>query len=205
VRHAETGGKSDKHAPQLRKATPEDADSLAWLINYAGEGMPLYLWSTMAEDGESAWDIGRRRARREEGGFSYRNAQVLDLDGTVLACLIGYPLPDRPAVIDYDNTPAMFVPLEELEQLAPGTWYVNVLAAEPRTRGQGFGTRLLSVADELAAANGKAGLSLITSDTNSGAQRLYERCGYRVVSDRKMVKDGWQSDSERWLLMTKTL
>jgi hypothetical protein len=26
------------------------------------------------------------------------------------------------------------VPLQELENLAPGTWYVNVLAVRPRTK-----------------------------------------------------------------------
>jgi hypothetical protein len=36
--------------------------------------------------------------------------------------------------------PAMFVPLQELENLAPGTWYVNVLAAYPEHRSQGHGT-----------------------------------------------------------------
>ena len=41
----------------------------------------------------------------------------------------------------------MFVPLQELENLAPGTWYVNVLAAYPEHRGQGYGTALLAVAE----------------------------------------------------------
>ena len=33
---------------------------------------------------------------------------------------------------------AMFVPLQELENLAPGTWYVNVLAVRPEFRGLGL-------------------------------------------------------------------
>jgi hypothetical protein len=36
-----------------------------------------------------------------------------------------------PEPIDLAEIPAMFVPLEELERSAPGTWYVNVLAAYP--------------------------------------------------------------------------
>ena len=54
----------------LRPARPEDAEALAELINYAGEGLPIYLWERMAESGETVWDVGRRRARREEGAFS---------------------------------------------------------------------------------------------------------------------------------------
>ena len=69
----------------------------------------------------------------------------------------------------------MFVPLQELENLAPGTWYVNVLAAYPDQRGQGLGTELLAVAGKLAAEAGSRGLSIIVSDANTGARRLYER------------------------------
>ena len=31
--------------PPYRRATPEDAGALAELINFAGEGLPLYLWA----------------------------------------------------------------------------------------------------------------------------------------------------------------
>jgi hypothetical protein len=53
----------------FRPAAIDDANVLAELINYAGEGMPLYLWSQMAEPGEAAWDVGRRRAAREGRQF----------------------------------------------------------------------------------------------------------------------------------------
>ena len=147
--------------PPYRRATPEDAGALAELINFAGEGLPLYLWAKMAEAGETPWDVGRRRAARQEGSFSYRNAIVVEAGGKVVASLIGYPLPDRPEPIDYDTLPALFVPMQELENLAPGTWYVNVLATYPEHRGQGLGAGLLHLAEQIAAAAGKSGLSII--------------------------------------------
>ena len=85
-------------------------------------------------------------------------------DGRVAAGLIGYPLPDRPEPIP-DTMPPMFVPLQELENLAPGTWYVNVLAAYPDQRGQGLGTALLAVADKLAAEAGSRGPQPSSSPT----------------------------------------
>ena len=88
---------------RLRKATKEDAFAMAELINFAGEGMPLYLWEKMAEDGETAWDVGRRRAQRDEGSFSYVNAVLAELNCDVVASLIGYRLGDEPEEIDYDN------------------------------------------------------------------------------------------------------
>ena len=57
-------------------------------------------------------------------------------------CLIGYEIPDNPEPLP-DDMPAMFVPLQELENLAPGTWYINVLAVRPQFRNQGLGTKLL--------------------------------------------------------------
>lgn len=189
--------------PPFRHATPDDAPALAELINFAGEGLPLYLWTEMAEPGENAWEVGRRRALREAGSFSYRNAVVAEADGRVVASLVGYALPDGPQPIDYGQMPAMFMPLQELENLAPHTWYVNVLAAYPEYRGRGYGTRLLGIAERLAAAAGSSGLSIIVSDGNAGAKRLYERRGYREMATRPMVKDRWQNPGTKWVLMVK--
>ncbi|UCH74124.1 MAG: GNAT family N-acetyltransferase [Rhodospirillales bacterium] len=191
--------------PPLRRATPADAAALAELVDIAGDGLPVYLWTRMAQAGETPWDVGQARARRKEGGFSYRNAVILEHEGGIAACLIGYPLADQPAPIDHDATPAMFVPLEELERLAPGSWYVNVLATYEGFRGRGYGARLLAVAEQLAAAAGKAKLSVIVSDANPGARRLYERCGYRLVAERPMVEDGWKTAGTRWLLLVKPI
>ena len=189
--------------PPFRPATQGDAPALTELVNFAGEGLPLYLWTRMAEAGESAWDVGRRRAMRETGSFSYRNATVAETGGRVIAGLIGYPLPDRPEAID-DEMPPMFVPLQELENLAPGTWYVNVLATSPEYRNRGYGTRLLGIAERLAAAAGRPGLSIIVSDANAGARRLYERCGCSEVARRPMVKEGWENPGENWVLLVKS-
>ncbi|MDA7949077.1 MAG: GNAT family N-acetyltransferase [Hyphomicrobiaceae bacterium] len=187
----------------FRAATPEDADHLAKFINYAGEGMPLYLWERMAEKGETPWDVGRRRARRMEGGFSFLNATIAEADGEVAGCLIGYALPEKPEAIDYETMPAMFVPLQELENLAPKTWYVNVLGVHPHLRGAGVGTALLKVAEERATQENCTGLSLIVAGANAGARRLYERCGYEERANREMVKDNWANPSTNWVLLTK--
>lgn len=191
--------------PPYRPATPADALPLAELVNFAGEGMPLYLWTNMAAPGESPWDIGQQRARRDSGGFSYRNTVVREHAGRVAAALIGYPLDDDPEPANYEDMPPMFVPLQQLEDLVPGTWYVNVLAAYPEYRGKGFGGGLLAIAEQLAAATGSSGLSIIVSDANSGARRLYERQGYAEIATRPMVKESWENAGENWVLLVKSL
>ena len=188
-----------------RQATPEDALPLSELVNFAGEGMPFYLWSRMAGADVSPWEIGRQRAQRDSGGFSYRNAVVREEGDKVVAALIGYPLADQPEPVNYDEMPAMFVPLQQLEDLAAGTWYVNVLAAYPEYRGKGFGAELLSIAEQLAADTNRVGLSIIVSDANTGARRLYERQGYTETAMRPMVKEDWENRGSNWVLLEKRL
>ena len=184
----------------LRPGRLGDAAALAELVNFAGEGMPLRLWEDMREPGETAWDVGRRRAAREEGSFSYRNAVIAEIDGQPAGALIGYAQPATPEPIDYATMPPAFVPLQELENLAPNSWYVNVLAVFPPHRGRGIGARLLGKADETAAGMGLPGLSVIVSAGNVGARRLYEACGYTQAAERdKVGEDG------AWVLLTKTL
>jgi ribosomal protein S18 acetylase RimI-like enzyme len=190
--------------PPFRQATLEDAAVLAELVNHAGEGMPLYLWERMAGPGETAWDVGRKRAAREEGGFSYRNAVVIEHDGTCAGALIGYAIAAEAVPIGSDMPP-MFVPLQELENLAPSTWYVNVLAVLPQARNRKLGSALLELADETGRAQGLRGMSVIVSDTNAGARRLYERHGYRLAGTRTKVKEGWENDGLEWVLLTKEL
>jgi len=108
----------------FRPALKADARLLAALVNFAGEGLPLYLWEKLAQPGETAWQVGIRRAEREEGSFSYRNAVIIVRQGQPAGCLIGYEISDTPDPIGSDIA-QMFVPLQELENLAPGTWYVN--------------------------------------------------------------------------------
>lgn len=187
-----------------RPGRPDDAGVLVDLVNYAGEGLPEYLWAQMAEPGETARDVGLRRARRDEGGFSYRNAEMAILEDQAAGCHIGYAIAPEPEPVP-DDLPAMFRPLQELENLAAGSWYINVLAVQPRFRGLGIGTGLISRAGVTASALGHDMLSLIVADGNHGARRLYGRCGFVERARRHMVKDGWITGSENWILMTKAL
>lgn len=186
-----------------RQAIPDDASAMVELVNMAGEGLPFYLWSNMAEEGQSPWDVGMERAKRESGGFSYKNTIVREESGKVVASLIGYPLDDEPAPTDYSDIPAIFVPLQQLEDMVPGTWYVNVLATYPESRGAGIGNELLAIAEGLAMALSKRGLSIIVADTNTRARRLYERNGYTELSQRGMVKDGWEHPGTNWVLLSR--
>ncbi|NCF25704.1 MAG: GNAT family N-acetyltransferase [Gammaproteobacteria bacterium] len=187
----------------LRDAVKGDCAELAELINIAGEGLPCYFWQQTAGPGEDPWQIGQARAARDTGGFSYRNSVIAEVDGKIAGALIGYAVADEPEPIDTDDTPPMFVPLAELENLAAGTWYINTVAAFQEFRGLGVGSTLMRRGEEIAAELGLRGTSLIVADANRGARRLYDRLGYEEVASRPMVKEGWQNDGENWVLMIR--
>ncbi|MDX1709899.1 MAG: GNAT family N-acetyltransferase [Rhodovibrionaceae bacterium] len=184
----------------IRPGNIRDAPLIARLANEAAEGMPLHLWRAMGEPGQDPWQVGIRRAGSEDAKISYRNAWIAEVDGRSVGCLIAYRQPASCEAIPED-TPAIFLPLLELEREAPGTGYVYVLCTLPEARGMGIGTSLLQFAERY---RGPRGMSLIVSDANLGARRLYERCGYRAVASRPMVKNGWQNPGTAWMLMIKT-
>lgn len=173
--------------PPLRRATREDCQRLAELMEIAGEGIPTYLWSLSAKEGQQPIDVGTERARREDASFSYRNAVVVEQDSEVVAMVLAYRLPEAEEAVDLDELPELLRPLVELELLVPQTFYINALATLPEYRGQGLGSELLEVANRLALEASCDELSLEVFEQNEGAVRLYERYGYRIVARLPVV------------------
>lgn len=82
---------------------------------------------------------------------------------------------------------------------------MNVLACYPEYRGQGLGSRLLGLAEEIARDQALRRMSVIVADNNVGARRLYERSGYEQVATLACVREGWKGDTENWVLLMKSL
>ena len=194
-----------KLSNNYRCATIEDAKSLAELVNMAGEGLPYYLWTQLAENTQSPWDIGKERAMREQGGFSYKNAIVRDEDQSVVCCLIGYPITEKLSPEDYGEIPGMFVPLQKLEDCAVASWYINVLATYSQHRMKGYGSEMLKIAEGLATENKLDRLSLIVANANTDAIRFYEKHHFKQADSREMIREGWETPSNEWLLMIKNI
>ncbi|WP_305985868.1 GNAT family N-acetyltransferase [Roseibium sp. MMSF_3544] len=187
--------------PPLKLATEADAPELAELVNYAGEGLPHYIWAGLAAEGQEPWEVGRaRQAEKARDG----TVVVVDHGTGAVAGLTGYKIGAAPVEIA-DDFPALFRPLQELENQALASWYVNVLACYPEYRGQGLGSRLLDLAEEIARSEGLQKTSVIVADNNTGARRLYERKGYKEAAKAPCVKEDWETDTEYWVLLIKPL
>lgn len=181
--------------PILRPARPEDAPHLARLVDMAGHGLPRASWAAMAPEGEDPLVFGAGRARRETGGFSYRNARILEIAEVVAGAIIAYPLPPEPRSLE--DIPLLARPLQELENLCPGRLYVNALALYPAFRGRGLGRQLLQAA-------GPGPQALITGSDNARALALYRRTGFVETARRPALGDGvWRPAHADWVLLTR--
>lgn len=188
----------------IRSARASDAPDLVRFINMAADDLPLHFWKKSVGPEGDPLAYGRERAARDKGNFSYTNAWLAEIEGQVAACLLGYPAEDTPGPIDPD-TPAIFVPLLELEALAPGSWYLNVLATDAGFRGRGCGSALIAQAEAVTRESGRSLVSLIAADTHLDALRLYRAKGFVEVARRPVVKGDWQVAASEWILFTKTL
>ena len=189
----------------FRPATKADASALAVLVDIAGEGLPAHLWSTLKVPGQSILEVGRERAAREKGGFSYRNAIVAEVGGEIAACLVGYRLDDPYDPGNLAEIPELVRPLVSLEAKVPGSWYVNVLATFPEFRRQGIGVALLAIAEQKARADGAGALSVIVAGGNERAARLYRRAGFTAAAREPLVPFPGYTHEGDWVLLIKRL
>lgn len=162
---------------KIRKATAEDVEQLAKLIDIAGEGIPTWLWAKTTNGTQTPLDVGKERARRTAGGFSYTNALVIENNerpgGMVLSYAIDEAPDDNP-----DDLPGPIAPFVELEKRSIGTWYINALAVFAEHRGLGLGTQLMKRVERLALDSGYEKMSIQVYAQNHGAVKLYKRLGY---------------------------
>jgi ribosomal protein S18 acetylase RimI-like enzyme len=189
----------------FRLASKADASALAVLVDIAGEGFPAHQWSTLKAPGQSILEVGRERAQREEGGFSYRNAVVAEIGGEVAACLVGYRLDDPYDLGNLAEISELVRPLVLLEAKAPGSWYVNVLATFPEFRGRGLAFELLGIAEDRAREEKAPALSVIVAAGNERAARLYRRAGFAEGARERLVMYPGCPHTGDWVLMIKGL
>lgn len=193
----------DKATPvSHRPATPGDAGCLVDIAEMAGGGLAEISWADFAEPGESLREVGLRRARRDEGGFSWRNATLFEIGGLVVGGLIGFPAPAAP-VPAHDDMPPVYRPFHELENLACGSWYINMLGVYPDARSRGVGGIMLAHAETVAREGGFSGTSVIVASVNEGAERLYRRSGYAEIGRRTVALQGWRHDGCEAILLAK--
>ena len=184
----------------IRPAGVDDAPVFRRVFELASEGLAPWVWQQAVTADKDAGAISLERMEAKLGAAAPGTALVAEMGGQPVGGVITYDIDAEPEEIE-DDTPAVFVPLIELENRAPRTHYVNALAVFPRFQGQGIGRRLLRAVYRNALDHG---MSLIAEDANLSAIGLYETEGFTEVARRPVVEaPGWSSPGQNWILMIR--
>ncbi|MGV2125513.1 GNAT family N-acetyltransferase [Agrobacterium vitis] len=187
----------------FRPATQEDCANLVLFADMATRRLTSFLWAQMATPGQSAFEVGRNVIRNTQGHFThFANWSVADNQGQTVGAFNGYVIPEP----SNSTVPApdIVVPLNELKNMAAGTWYISAAAIYPEYQGKGFGSLLLAEAERIARSKANDRLTLMVGSFNTGAYRLYQRCGFTEWA-RRPFRTFPGSDEGEWILMVKNL
>lgn len=92
-------------------------------------------------------------------------------DGTPLGCVTYVPGPENSLA----------------QHLRVGEASMRMLAVDPAAQGRGVGSALVAACLDRARADGRTAVFLHSLPAMVGAQRIYERCGFRRVPERDWV------------------
>ena len=182
---------------QVRRAMPEDAAFLARLTNIAGEGLPCFLWAQAAPDGTDPFRTGETRARRDEGGFSWKNAHVATWHGVDVGLIIDYDINGADSA---EGASPAIAPLITLEAQAVGTRYVNVLAVLPTARRRGIAQAMMQHLRQRTTRD----ITLIVRSENRNARAVYLVMDFEPVDTRPLGAGGPPDLTGDWMLMRRT-
>lgn len=184
----------------LRHATKKDAPVFRRVFQLASEGLAPWVWQQAATTEKDELAISLERMEQKLGSAVPGTAIVAEVGGQPAGGVITYDIGPEPEEIE-DDTPAVFVPMIELENLAPRTHYINALAVFPHFKGQGIGRKLLHTVYANALENG---MSLIAEDANPVALGLYESEGFVEIARRPVVEaPDWSCPGKNWILMVR--
>lgn len=189
----------------LRPATRKDAVDLAILMDMASRGLVNWVWSTMADPGQSALEVGRDRIlNRADLPSHFSRWRVAEHDGATAGGYAGYVVPDPYDPGDVSELPDVYGPLLELEALAAGSWFLMAIGVYPEFRRQGLGSTLLESALGAARDSDAEKIALTVSTANENACRLYEAHGFSEIARRQAVAFPASGGIGEWMLLSRS-
>jgi ribosomal protein S18 acetylase RimI-like enzyme len=167
----------------LRPARVEDAPAIARMFLISSDGLAAYVWSRLAEPGQSLESVGAARYARTGTVFSFENCLLAVRRGMIVGMGHAYAIEPR-GPCEFADDPVL-APYAELEE--PGSLYVAGLAVDGGHRGSGVGTALLGRLEARARAEGRPRVSLLCFEQNARALAFYRRHGYAEAARRPIV------------------
>jgi GNAT superfamily N-acetyltransferase len=177
---------------QIRPARLHDAAFIADMIQLSMGGLAVHLFGT---DGRSINRYIENLVLRNAGRFGLRFSFIADVAEISKGVLLSY----KGRSLNFLNIatlPQLFlamgfapafrfmkrgIGLPGGREAVKDEYYISNLGVHPSAQGQGVGSALLKFAEGLASNAKLTKCSLIVSQHNQNAFRLYRRFGYQVV------------------------
>lgn len=188
-------GTVELQKPQLaaRSARPDDALAAVELIYLPMGRLADYLFGN--DDAKQARENLRRLFVCEHNRFSYRFADVVELEGEVTALLLSYParalselaIPTGKEMAEVLGAAGMArmirrsAPFMRHRECLSDEFYVFTVAVSAEHQSHGIGKQLLAIAQRKAIDAGLGKLSLGVTLNNHAAVRFYSRVGFQIV------------------------
>jgi ribosomal protein S18 acetylase RimI-like enzyme len=185
-----------------RPARPDDAIAAVDLIYLPMGRLADYLFGN--DNTEQAKDALRKLFVREHNRFSYRFADVIELEGEVAALLLSYPaatlndlaIPTGKEMAEVLGAAGMARMIKRSagfmrhKECQSDEYYVFTVAVSPDHQNNGIGKQLLAMAQRKAIESKLAKISLGVTLKNHAAVRFYSRIGFEIVETIKMARLG---------------
>ncbi len=167
----------------FRQAVKGDSTDIARLFHVSSDGLAEYIWSKVAEPGETVIEAGARRYAREGVPFSYENCLIAEQEGATVGMAHSFDMEEDPDA-EPESDPVL-EPYSELEDY--GSLYLSGVAVVEQHRNAGIGMALMEAVNQRAKDLSLPRISLICFERNEGAMRLYRRLGFRELDRRAVV------------------
>ena len=174
----------------IRKGSPEDAEDFPQLVLFTGPELLPALFGSES----NLRNVMRGSFQRVRNAFSYEHSHFIEASGetAAMALVFTYEQMRREQlrsllfILRYLKLNILTQMLylyrssQILVQIAEGDSYLAHIAAYPKFRSLGLGTRLLEVIEEEARTTGSRRMVLDVETYNMEAIKLYERLGYTI-------------------------
>jgi ribosomal protein S18 acetylase RimI-like enzyme len=151
---------------------------------------------------DAAKEALRQLFLREQNRFSYRFADVIELDRDIAALLLSYPahilnglaIPTGKEMMEVLGAGGMArtikrsVTFMRRKEYLPDEYYIFTVAVSPDHQNNGIGKHLLAIAQRKAIEAQLPRVSLGVTLNNHAGVRFYSRIGFQIVETVKMAR-----------------
>jgi len=166
----------------------DDCPRLAQFVEIASDGVVEFLFHDLIP-GQSPVRIVAQNLSADRDHYTFRDTIVAQSEQKVIGMSLAYPSHFH----RISSGMREFFPPDRLKHVeniftseVKNSLYLDTLGVDPDFRGKGVGSQLISLTQNKAVEHGMNALSLIVLADNTGAQKLYRRHGFEIVSHIKI-------------------